>query len=160
MAYRALLSTAAFAFLASSVEAQTMLDSERSRIEQEVRQTVQNYVEAVKANDLPKMQAFWGDFDDFVHAGDGRVFGDHDKWTAWLAENLPDKWLYWKNSDIHVAVLAPNAASYTMNFEFARIDDGETKEVTGSWTYVFRKTTAGWQVVQSNGTHIGFNYDD
>ncbi len=47
-----------------------------------------------------------------------------------------------------------------MNFEFARIEDGETKEVTGSWTYVLRKTAAGWQVVQSNGTHIGFNYDD
>ncbi len=89
MAYTALVSAVAFAFLVGSVEAQTMLDAERSRIEKEVRQTVQSYVEAVKANDLPTMRAFWGDFDDFVHAGDGRVFGDHDKWTAWLADNLP-----------------------------------------------------------------------
>ena len=161
MPYTGLISTAVFAFLVvAPAAAQTMSDAERSRIEQEVRQTVQNYVEAGKAKDLPKILSFWGDFDDFVHAGDGRVFGDHDKWTAWIRDNLPDEWLYWNNSDIHVAVLAPNAASYTMNFEVAWIKDGETQEVTGSWTYVFRKTAAGWQVVQSNGTHIGFSYDD
>ncbi len=133
--------------------------AEKARIEQEIRETVQNYVEAVKAGDLLRMLAFWGDFEDFVHAGDGRVFGDHEKWTTWMSNNLPDEWLYWNNSDIHVAVLAPNAAAYTMNFEASFIKDGETEKVTGSWTYVFRKTSAGWQVVQSNGTHVGWSYD-
>ena len=156
----ALISAAILAFAVVSTSAQTLSEAERSTIEQEVRQTVQNYVEVVKASDLPKMLSFWGDFDDFVHAGDGRVFGDHDKWTAWMSQNLPDEWLYWNNSDIHVAVLAQDAASYTMNFEFAFVKDGETQEVTGSWTYVFRKSAVGWQVVQSNGTHIGFSYDD
>jgi ketosteroid isomerase-like protein len=155
-----LISAAVLALAVVPSAAQSLSDVERSRIEQEVRQTVQNYVEAVKAKDLPNILSFWGDFDDFVHAGDGRVFGDHDKWTKWIAQNLPDEWLYWNNSDIHVAVLARDAASYTMNFEVAFVEDGETKKVTGSWTYVFRKSAVGWQVVQSNGTHIGFSYDD
>ena len=142
MTYRKLIAFAALAFSVVPSAAQTMSNAERSRIEQEIRQTVQNYVEVVKAKELPKIVAFWGDFDDFVHAGDGRVFGDRAKWTAWIANNLPDRWLYWNNSDIHVAVLAPNAASYTMNFENSFVKDGETRKVTGSWTYVFRKTAA------------------
>jgi len=42
----------------------------------------------------------------------------------------------------------------------AWVKGGQTQEVTGSWTYGFRKTSVGWQVVQSNGTHIGLSYDD
>ncbi len=161
MRHSELISAAVLVFLVTPVAAQTMSDAERSRIEQEVRQTVENYVEAVKDADLPKILSFWGDFDDFVHAGDGSIFGDHEKWSAWITDNLPDEWLYWNNSDIHVAVLAPTAAAYTMNFESAWVKDDQTQEVTGSWTYVFRKTAAGWQVVQSNGTHIGgLNYYD
>ena len=155
-----LILVAAFCLLAASVSAQTMSNAERGEIEREVRQTVSHYVEAVQAGDLPNMLTFWGDFDDFVHAGDGRIFGDHDKWTTWIAENLPERWEYWNNSEIHVAVLADNAASYTMNFETAFWKEGEKVESTGSWTYVFRKTVAGWQVVQSNGHHIGFSYED
>jgi ketosteroid isomerase-like protein len=146
--------------LAAPVAGETLSDADRVRVEREVRRAVADYVEAVKANDLPKILSFWGDFDDFVHAGDGRIFGDHQKWTAWITHNLADKWLYWRNTDIHVAVLAPNAAAYTMNFENSFVKDGETREVTGSWTYVFRKTEAGWQVVHSNGHHIGLSYDE
>lgn len=140
--------------------AQTVTAADRAQIEREVRQTVDAYIAAAQANDLPKILSFWGDFDDFIHAGDGRVFGDRKTWTAWIAENLPDEWLYWNNSDIHVAVLAPNAAVYTTNFEFAWINAGKKQEVTGSWTYVFRRTQAGWQVVHSNGTHRGLDYSE
>lgn len=138
---------------------QAVTAADKSQIEQDVRETVEDYVEAVKAGELPLILAFWGGFEDFIHAGDGRVFGNHEKWTTWISNNLPDEWLYWNNSDIHVAVLGPNAAAYTMNFEASFIKDGETQKVTGSWTYVFRKTSAGWQVVQSNGTHVGLSYD-
>ncbi len=139
---------------------QAVTAADKSQIEQDVRETVENYVEAIKAGDLPLILAFWGDFEDFIHAGDGRVFGNHEKWTTWISNNLPDEWLYWNNSDIHVSVLARNAAAYTMNFEVSFIKDGETVKITGSWTYVFRKTSAGWQVVQSNGTHVGWSYDE
>ena len=139
---------------------QAVTAADKAQIEQEIKETVQNYVAAVKAGDLPRILSFWGDFEDFVHAGDGRVFGNHEKWKTWLRNNRPDEFLYWNNSDIHVSVLAPNAAAYTMNFESSFIKGGETVKITGSWTYVFRKTSAGWQVVQSNGTHVGWSYDE
>ena len=159
---RVLLALALTSFTgAASGEPLTAAD--RARIESEVRQRVSDYVEAVMAKDLPRILSFWGDFDDFVHAGDGRVFGDHEAWTKWLKENTDktDEWLYWNNSEIHVAVLARDSAAYTMNFENSFVEDGETRTVTGSWTYVLRKTdAAGWQVVHSNGHHVGFRYDD
>lgn len=148
--------------LTTPASSETISEADRARVEREVRQAVVDYVEAVKAKDLPRILSFWGDFDDFVHAGDGRIFGDHDKWTSWLKENTKntDEWLYWNNTDIHVAVLAQDAAAYTTNFENSYVEDGETHKVTGSWTYVLRKTEAGWQVVHSNGHHIGFSYDE
>ena len=63
-------------------------------------------------------------------------------------------------SDIHAIVLSRDAAAYTMNFENAFIENVETHKVTGSWTYVFRKSELGWKVVMSNGTHVGLSYDE
>ncbi len=138
----------------------TLTETDKARIEAEVRQTVADYVAAVKTGDMDKVYGFWGDFDDFIHAGDGRVFGDRDAWLSWIANNQPDEFLSWNNTDIHVAMLAPNAASYTMNFEVASITNSEEAHVTGSWTYVMRKTDAGWRVVHSNGKHNEFSYYD
>jgi len=106
------------------------------------------------------MEAFWGDFDDFIHAGDGRVFGNREAWIAWMASNPPDGMVSWKFSEVHVAVLGGEAASYTANFEVVNVVEGEESTSTGSWTYVLRKTDEGWRVVQSNGKHNNFSYYD
>lgn len=117
---------------------------------------------AAKSKDVEGMLSFWSDSEDFIHAGDGSIFGGYEKWSNWMRSKNDeiDEWLYWNNTDIHVIVLARNAAAYTMNFEFAFIEGGETRKVKGSWTYVFRKTQSSWQVVMSNGTHIGLSYDE
>jgi ketosteroid isomerase-like protein len=114
----------------------------------------------VVAGDREQKEAFWGNFDDFIHAGDGRVFGDREKWLAWMASNQPDTTLSWEFSDVHVAVLGAEAASYTANFEVLSVRDGEESTMTGSWTYVLRRTDQGWRVVQSNGKHNEFSYYD
>lgn len=136
----------------------------KEQIELEVRQTVDTYFESVKSRDILGMLSFWSDTEDFIHAGDGRIFGDYDKWSNWLkdrhSKGIVEKYLYWKNSDIHVIVLSEDAAAYTMNFENAFIQNGETRQVTGSWTYVLRKSDLSWQVVMSNGTHLGLSYDE
>lgn len=139
----------------------TLSAEEKEQIEREIRRTVDEYFEAVKSKDLPNILSFWSNSEDFVHAGDGRIFGGYQEWSSWLKNNIDgaDEWLYWNNTDIHVLVLARNAACYTMNFENAAIRNRETQEVRGSWTYVFRKAESGWQVVHSNGTHIGWSYD-
>ena len=132
-----------------------------ARIEGEVRQALDDYAAlAVAGGDQERVAAFWGDFEDFIHAGDGRVFGDRDAWIAWLAANQPDETLSWEYSDVHVAVLARNAASYTANFELVNVVGGEEETITGSWTWVLRKTDGGWRVVHSNGKHNEFSYYD
>lgn len=118
----------------------TVLVEEREQIDREIRQTVSDYFEAAKAKDVEKLLSFWSDSEDFVIAGDGNVLGGYDKWAAWLVAKMDqiDKWIYWNVDDIHVTILSRNAAAYTMNFDYSFIEQGETREVNGSWTYVFR----------------------
>ena len=133
---------------------------ETARIETEVRQALEDYGAAVVAGDRDRVEFFWGDFDDFIHAGDGRVFGNREAWLAWMAENKVDQTLSWEFSDVHVAVLGPRAASYTANIEVVSVVGGVESTTTGSWTYVLRNTDQGWRVVQSNGKHNEFSYYD
>ena len=148
----------------NSSGSEELTDESKEQIEIEIRQTVDDYFENVKSKNLEAMLSFWSDSEDFIHAADGRVFGGYDKWSNWLIDqNKKDtfeEWLYWNNSDIHVIVLSKDAAAYTMNFENSFVENGETRKVTGSWTYVFRKSELGWQVVMSNGHHIGLSYDE
>ena len=148
----------------NSSGSEELTDESKEQIEIEIRQTVDDYFENVKSKNLEAMLSFWSDSEDFIHAADGRVFGGYEKWSNWLIDqNKKDtfeEWLYWNNSDIHVIVLSRDAAAYTMNFENAFIENGETRKVTGSWTYVFRKSELGWKVVMSNGTHVGLSYDE
>ena len=139
---------------------ETLSSEDRANIEAEVRQALDDYGAACVAGDMEQIKAFWGDFDDFIHAGDGRVFGDREKWLKWITDNSSGKMISWVFSDVHVAVLGPSAASYTANFEVVSVVDGEEVTVTGSWTYVLRKTDAGWRVVHSNGKHNEFSYYD
>jgi ketosteroid isomerase-like protein len=133
----------------------------KGQIELEIRQRVDDYFQA---KDVEAMLSFWSDSEDFIHAGDGRIYGGYEKWSNWIKnwnrEGNIDQVLYFNRSDIHVVVLSEDAAAYTMNFEWSFVQNGETRIVPGSWTYVFRKSDLGWQVVMSNGTHIGFSYDE
>ena len=121
---------------------------------------LEDYAAAVVAGEQDRVEAFWGDFEDFIHAGDGRVMGDRDTWIAWMRANPGGGMVSWNFSDVHVAVLAHDAASYTANFEIVSMSDGEESKSTGSWTYVLRKTGDGWRVVHSNGKHNQFSYYD
>ena len=134
--------------------------ADTAKIEAEVRKALDDYAASVVAGDREQVAAFWGDFEDFIHAGDGRVFGAREAWLAWMASNQPDETVSWEFSDVHVAVLGAKAASYTANFEVVNIVGGKESTTTGSWTYVLRKTDDGWRVVHSNGKHNEFSYYD
>jgi ketosteroid isomerase-like protein len=77
-----------------------------------------------------------------------------------MAANPVAEWVSWEFTDIHVAVLGPEAASYTANFRNVSRAAGEDVTTTGSWTYVLRRTSEGWRVVHSNGKHNEFSYYD
>ena len=138
----------------------TVLVEEREQIDQEIRQTVSDYFDAVRAKDIEKLLSFWCNSEDFVFAGDGRIRGGYDEWTKWLVARMGqiDRWESWEVSDIHVTILSRNAAAYTMNFHYSFVEQGKQRAVRGSWTYVFRHQSEGvWQVVAGNGTHIPVN---
>lgn len=134
--------------------------SEKKKIKSEIIQRVDWYVNAITNNRIEDMLKFWSDSEEFVHAGDGSVFGNYEKWSNHMRNwNDPKRnWLYWNNKDIHVIVLSHDAAVYTMNFENASVLKADTNRVTGSWTYVFRKEGEQWKVIASNGMHRGYNY--
>ena len=141
-----------------------LTDDTKRQIEIEIKQTVEDYLENAKSKNLEGILSFWSDSEDFVHAGDGNIFGGYQEWSHWLINRnksgVVEKWLDWNNSDVHIIVLDKNAAAYTTNFEMSFISQGDTTNIRGSWTYVFRRTEAGWKVITSNGTHIGLSYED
>ena len=114
----------------NSSRPEELSDEAKKQIELEIRQTVDDYFEDVKSKDIEAAISFWSDSEDFIHAGDGRVFGGYEKWTNEMRnfnKDIVEEWLYWNNSDIHVIVLSRDAAAYTMNFENAFIENGETR---------------------------------
>jgi ketosteroid isomerase-like protein len=130
---------------------------ERKAIVKEVTRTAEQYVEAVMGGDLKGMLAFWSDSEDFVFAGDGVIIGGYDELSALLTRSHEEteRWLKWESYNVNVAVLSRDAASYTYEFEYAKIKkDGSTLNTRGSWTSVFRKREGVWKVVHANGTHL------
>ena len=58
---------------------------------------------------------------------------------------------------MHVEALSKDAATATTEFETSRITiDGDTVNVRGAWTYVFRRSNGDWDVVHTNGPHVEF----
>ncbi len=68
----------------------SLSEADVARIEMEVSQALEGYAAAALAGDSVSLLAFWGDFEDFIHAGDGRVFGDREAWHAWMIANAAD----------------------------------------------------------------------
>ncbi len=58
-------------------------------------------------------------------------------------------------SNEHVYVLARDAVSYSLEFEWSMTTiEGDTLKSRGAWTYVFKKFEDTWRVVHSAGTHL------
>jgi len=125
----------------NSSRSEELSEEEKEQIELEILQTVEDYVEEVKSRDLEGILSFWSDSEDFIHAGDGSIFGGYEKWSNWIRmgikNDVVDEYLYWNNTDIHVIVLARNAAAYIMNFDNAFIENGETRILNSSRTLGF-----------------------
>ena len=85
--------------------------------------------------------------------------GGHEEWSEFLRQLEPtvDRWLSFQYRNVHVAVLAPNVASATAEYEHSRIlVAGDTISVRGAWTYVFSRVDGRWGVIQTNGTHVEY----
>ena len=132
---------------------------ERQAIVGEIIQKQEQYRDAAMRLDLAGQLAYWDDSEDFVMAADGSILGGYDEWVIQLTRfnEETEKWLKWETRNVHVAVLSRDAASSTLEFEYAKIlKDGSTLNARGSFTNVFRKRDGVWSAVHANGTHILF----
>jgi len=134
-----------------------MDEAQRQLVEGEVRERLDQYATAVTAKNLDAILSFWSDSDDFVFAGDGSILGGFDEWAAIATQDneRTDRWISWKWKHVQILPLSRDAASVTLEFEYEKVlVEGDTVGGSGSWTYVMKRTDAGWQVYHGNGHHI------
>ena len=132
-------------------------EEEKARIAEQLDATVQEYVSAIQALDAERMLAFWADVEGFVIAGDGSLIVGFEPWAAQIRAlvEATSEVTHIEVSNPQIFVLARDAASYSMEFEWSMTSrDGVTTNASGSWTYVFKRFPEGWRVVHSAGTHI------
>lgn len=136
--------------------------AEKEQIKLEIQSTLEDYTIYAQSKNVKQILSFWSNSADFIHAGDGEIFGDYKKWESFVIDITPkiEEWIYWRYFNFNTIVLSRKAAACTVELEYAFMMDGEKHEVKGSWTYVFRKNANDWQVVTDNGTHIPINIDD
>ncbi len=105
-----------------------------------------------------KMTDIYIDNEDFVFGGDGELIVDRAYLTKSFSEwaNSMERWLYVSMKNEYVYVISKDAASYTVDFDWAiKTKKGDTlvcKQV--AWTYVLKKVNDEWKSVHCNGTHV------
>ena len=130
---------------------------EKARIAEEVDATVREYFSAIRALDADRLLAFWADVEGFAMATDGALIVGYEPWADQIRTTVEttSEFTHAELRNPQVYVLARDAASYSMEFEWSKTSvDGVTTSCSGSWTYVFKRFPEGWKVVHSGGTHI------
>jgi len=134
-----------------------MTADEKAAVAEAVEARVTGYIDAISRRDLDAMLDFWADTDGFVMAGDGQLTVGYAAWAEALRANATDRVTVNSiaKSNEHVYVLAPDAAAYSMAFEWSMTQAaGDTLRSRGAWTYVFKRLDGAWRVVHSGGTHV------
>ena len=130
---------------------------EKARIAEEVDATVREYFSAIQSLDADRMLAFWADVEGFAMASDGALIMGYEPWAAQIRTfvETTSEVTHIELRNPQVYVLARDAASYSMEFEWSMTSaEGVTTNASGSWTYVFKRFPEAWRVVHSAGTHI------
>jgi ketosteroid isomerase-like protein len=140
-------------------ETKPLSAEEKAAIAGAVEQRVAGYLDAIQRLDLDWILGFWADVDGYVFAGDGELTAGYETHAGQLREDVAG--IATINSIVksneHIYVLAKDAASYSMEFEWSMtMAAGDTVRSHGAWTYVFKRLDGEWKVVHSGGTHVYF----
>jgi ketosteroid isomerase-like protein len=134
-----------------------MTEEERFEIAQAVSAAVDEYMETIRQKDLAAAKEFWADTDGFVIARDGTMIVGYKEWVSTMEAEVAAM-AEVNNIELlnpHVCVLAPDVASYSMEFRFSfTLVGGEKVNLHGSFMYVFKYLDDRWRVVNSAGTHL------
>ena len=142
-----------------SDEGNQLTAAERGKVVLEITEILDAYTTSVASWDRSAIDRFWGDYAGFVFAGDGMILGGHSEWAETLDqyEKQVDRWLKFEYKNTHIEALSSDTATVTTEFEHSRITiEGDTVNIRGAWTYVFKKLDGKWNVVHANGTHVEF----
>jgi ketosteroid isomerase-like protein len=129
--------------------------AQKAEVVSEIQQRLDDYATAVTSKDLKGQLSFWSD--SLVFAGDGIILGGLNEWAPIMQQNndAADRWVHWTWDNVHILPLSRNAGSATVEFTYQKIlVSGDTVNGFGSWTYVLKRNSEGWQVYQSNGHHL------
>lgn len=136
---------------------QIISEKEKEAVVKEVTIRVEEYVNSMMNIEIDKMLSFWANTENFVKAGDGSIVVGYEKFADQQREKMSTitSVNYVNVTNSHVYVLAPDAASFTFEFEWSMTDNsGKEMKSNGSWTYVFKKFGDDWKVVHSTGSHL------
>ncbi|OFX40540.1 MAG: hypothetical protein A2X03_12985 [Bacteroidetes bacterium GWA2_40_15] len=136
---------------------ESISDTRKVEITQEIKEIIDGYANAVKRHDTDWLLNFWSNEKNFVIAGDGELIADYEsgiaKPTRDFISNLREVF-HFEFSKGHAFVINENAVSYTTSFDWGIVLlSGDTIKSKGAWLYLFTKSEKNWKVVQSAGTH-------
>ena len=132
-------------------------EEKRNSIASEIKDRLNDYIEAARRQDTEWFRDFWLKGNDFAFSFDAEFITDYDPWfTKYYAEALPNvkEILHFKFGEGRVAVISDNAASYSTTFDWSMVTTkNDTIQSKGSAIYVLVRQDGKWKCVQSGGTH-------
>jgi ketosteroid isomerase-like protein len=127
-------------------------EADRAAIEGILAQEFDAYADVVKRIDADGLVGFFQQSGDLAWAHDGVITRS---WTD-FSEVARQNWSVFGEvesfswGDLHIQVLAPNAAVVTTTFDFAATDTaGSPIALTGSFTTVWAETDGEWKIVNA-----------
>ena len=96
-------------------------EEQKTQVAEAVEARVSGYLDAIRRRDIDWMLDFWANTDGFVMAGDGQLTVGYDTYAQVLRDNMVTRPTVNSiaKSNEHIYVLAPDAASYSMEFEWS-----------------------------------------
>ena len=132
-------------------------DTERAKIESEIKAGVQAIVAAVNALDADKAFAHFSSSPDFREATNGSLTSSHEALLAKYREayaklRSQDR----RVADEHITVLSPDLAMYTAGGTFLLTDKSgkSTPPIPIAWTFLWRREGTQWKVVNAHQSFV------
>ena len=144
-----------------SLPATELTSAERDALSQEIMETLAEYRSTALRQDLDASESLRAFLDfysrDVVVAGDGLILGGYGEWSEQLSAFIQarERMISWEWHNVHIDVLARNAATATFEFEHSELTaSGDTVSARGAWTYIFGRDADRWRIIHTNGTRI------
>jgi ketosteroid isomerase-like protein len=145
--------------VSSFVAGQTISrESKKSkRLEQEIRQTIQEFDTAVSTGNVQKVESLIAD--EYLHTDIYGKIQDKNSWLAtWLKPLAADlkagkySWEIYRSDDIQVNIFSDGVAVAVGRWTLKRSDNPES--LAGRFTHVWVKNKKGWQRAAYQATSI------